>query len=293
MPMLELEGLATGASFVGRGLKAVGKKLTEETALKNAYKYNPWANKGDIGYTDLMRIQQKNAVPLSQLARENKLFPSWLNSEENARKFAEREKHFGEWFTKDKTDLDWYKQDREFRDPEIINIKVPNDILDIYNVNNVPSAKSLSRAYDREFIIPKELQNEFKPNWLTGYQKYPTVHSDINRLNADNIRSIVDLHDDISKGQGNYNFGVYPFRKDPRYVLKIDDVASSKILNPNAKAITDLPEIMRNINSSNIAKVHRDVDFTGKKLPLSHKKYKFKKIFYLFISTSTTAVFLY
>lgn len=154
--------------FAGTGdlINNLGNKY-----LPNAYKLNPFANKGTEGFTDLMRIQQKGDVPLSVLAKNKKLSPSWMNSEQAVKTFEEREKHFGEWFTKDKTDLDWYKADREFSNPEIINLKVPNYLLDKYSVKNIPTANKLSRASDREFVIPKSEQNNFKPNWLRGYKQ--------------------------------------------------------------------------------------------------------------------------
>ena len=139
--------------------------------LPNAYKVNPFANKGENGYMDLMRIQEKNGVPLAQLAREGRLFPTWLNNEETAIKLGEKEKHFGEWFTNDKSDIDWYMNDRQFKNPEIINLKVPNNVVNKYSVNNISTAKKLSSAHDREFIIPKAEQDNFKPDWLRGYTK--------------------------------------------------------------------------------------------------------------------------
>jgi len=44
-PMIDAEMIASAAPLVRKGVKAVGKYLTEETALKNAYRINPWAEK--------------------------------------------------------------------------------------------------------------------------------------------------------------------------------------------------------------------------------------------------------
>jgi hypothetical protein len=44
---LIMEGGLAAGKFVGKGAKAAGKYLTEETALKNAYKVNPFAFKAD------------------------------------------------------------------------------------------------------------------------------------------------------------------------------------------------------------------------------------------------------
>ena len=106
---------------------------------------------------DLWRIQEKNARPMSDLATEGKLGAMFKN-EKAIKHFKDREEHFGQWFTKDKADLDWYKKDREFANPEIINLKVPKSKLDNYSNYN----KSLSSAPDREFVIPYDQQSLYK-----------------------------------------------------------------------------------------------------------------------------------
>ena len=90
------------------------------------------------------------------LAKEGKIHPAF-NTPEILKRKANEEKYFGEWFTKDKNDLDWYKKDREFKDPEIIQLNVPKTRLKEFQNYD----KTLSRAPDREFIVPKNLQKEF------------------------------------------------------------------------------------------------------------------------------------
>jgi hypothetical protein len=94
---------------------------------------------------------------MSELAAEGKLGKHFQN-EKAINHFKDREEHFGQWFTKDKNDFDFYKADREFNDPEIINLKVPASKLKQYNQYN----KSLSRAPDREFVVPFEEQELYK-----------------------------------------------------------------------------------------------------------------------------------
>ena len=106
---------------------------------------------------DLWRIQERNAEPMAQLAAEGKLGKHFQN-EKAINHFKDREEHFGQWFTKDKNDFDFYKADREFNDPEVINLKVPKSKLEQYNQYN----KSLSRAPDREFVVPFEEQELYK-----------------------------------------------------------------------------------------------------------------------------------
>jgi len=105
---------------------------------------------------DLWRIQEKGARPMSELAAEGKLGKHFQN-EKAIKHFKDREEHFGQWFTKDKKDFDFYKADREFTNPEILNLKVPKSELEKYTNFN----KSLSRAPEREFVVPLEDQKRF------------------------------------------------------------------------------------------------------------------------------------
>jgi LAS superfamily LD-carboxypeptidase LdcB len=106
---------------------------------------------------DLWRIQEKNGKTFAQLAEEGKINPLFNNPATLAKK-AEEEKYFGQWFTKDKNDFNFYKADREFTNPEIINLKIPKSKLEQYSQYD----KSLSRAPDREFVIPFEEQKLYK-----------------------------------------------------------------------------------------------------------------------------------
>ena len=109
---------------------------------------------------DLYRIQEKSGKTFAQLAAENKI-PKAFNTPKVLAQKANEEKYFGQWFTKDKADLDWYMKDRDFVDPEIINLKVPKSKLNRYSNYD----KSLSRAPDREFVVPLNEQGLYKqPN---------------------------------------------------------------------------------------------------------------------------------
>ena len=124
----------------------------------------------------LWRIQEKGAKPTAQLAKEGKLGKHFQN-EQSIKHFNDREKHFGEWFTNDKKDLDWYTKDREFLNPEIIELNVPKSKLKNYQNYD----KSLSRASDREFVIPLSEQKNYYanggpiPNYRDGGETDPPV----------------------------------------------------------------------------------------------------------------------
>ena len=134
-------------NLVGAGLLTKGRGLSKAASA---------ANKTD-DLVDLWRIQEKGSRKTADLASEGKLGPLF-NNPDAIKHFEGREKHFGEWFTKDKTDLDFYKSDREFTDPEIINLKVPQSKLKEFQNYD----KSLSRAPDREFVIPQDQQSVYR-----------------------------------------------------------------------------------------------------------------------------------
>jgi len=117
---------------------------------------------------DLYRIQEKGAKTFAERAAEGNI-PKYFNTPEVLARKAEEEKYFGQWFTNDKNDLDWYKGDREFDNPEIINLKIPKSKISQYQNYD----KTLSRAPDREFVIPHDEQKLYKKKnggWLNKYK---------------------------------------------------------------------------------------------------------------------------
>jgi hypothetical protein len=187
------------ADDVGRALSK-GRNATTRTPLKNAWKLNtpkklmrsaeiPKVSSLD-DVVDLYRVQERNAKTFQQLADEGKLNKAFNNPQTLARK-AEEEKYFGQWFTNNKKDLDFYIADREFLDPEIINLKIPRSELSKYSNYD----KTLSRAPDREFVIPLSEQqkyintpkNSFKSEidwgkWNADTPKYPELMNEYNAI---------------------------------------------------------------------------------------------------------------
>ena len=141
-----------------QGLRTSGKLLTTQTPLKGVGKQ---LSKDEL--IKLYRIQEKEGKTFAQLAEEGKI-PKVFNNPETIAKKTGEEKYFGEWFTTDKADLDWYAKDREFTNPEIIELQVPKSKLSEYQNYD----KSLSRAPDREFVIPKSEQAGYRLNQSSG-----------------------------------------------------------------------------------------------------------------------------
>jgi hypothetical protein len=149
-------------SGIGKGVVSGAKDLSKFLGSKKVPLELPGSPNAGITsnvdeLVDLWRIQEKNGKTFAQLAEERKINPLFNNPATLAKK-AEEEKYFGQWFTKDKNDFDFYKADREFTNPEIINLKVPKSKLEQYSQYD----KSLSRAPDREFVIPFKEQELYK-----------------------------------------------------------------------------------------------------------------------------------
>jgi hypothetical protein len=125
---------------------------------------------------DLYRIQNKDAKTFKQQAEDGTLH-RFFNNPKTLEKKANEEKYFGQWFTNDKQDLDWYLRDREFNNPEYLHLQVPKKDLDNYNIKNFDS--ELSRAPEREFILPQNLIDRAKKyDNINQFQQGGTQYTD-------------------------------------------------------------------------------------------------------------------
>jgi hypothetical protein len=142
-------------------------KYLKEFSASEAKVYKPHWLKGytedkslsQVPMTSLYRIQGKDAKPFAQLAQEGKVHKAFNTPSVLERK-ANEEKHFGQWFTNDIEDINWYRKDREFTkdNSDLIELSVPTSELSKYKNYD----QSLSRAPDREFVIPQEFHDKYK-----------------------------------------------------------------------------------------------------------------------------------
>jgi hypothetical protein len=205
-PMIDAEMIASAAPLVGKGAKAAGKYLTEETALRNAYKINPRAIKENpemflyrarpvgqdpnINMAAQLRAKEAAGEPLKWYQK------NLMNPQTDPRILA-REKYYGQWFEKDPSRLDFYvnPDTRNFADNDVIEIlrkKLPKSEAHKLNVSQFDDAKILSASPETEFILPKDAvgsaerfpesswqqliqqDKEFNtPHWLRGYKEVP------------------------------------------------------------------------------------------------------------------------
>jgi hypothetical protein len=85
-----MEGGMAAGKFVGKGAKAAGKYLTEETALKNAYKLNPYAFKPTEGmmYRGLGKEGMEDAVQSGMFRAKQNVTPTSIGNFNTTRQFS-------------------------------------------------------------------------------------------------------------------------------------------------------------------------------------------------------------
>jgi len=225
-PLLPLEigtGVSLAPDLIELGLKGAqgafkaGKKLSRGLTVDDVPLELPGSpNQEEL--VDLWRIQEREARPMSELAAEGKLGKHFQN-EKAIKHFKDREEHFGQWFTKDKNDFDFYNADREFIDPEIINLKVPASKLESYSQYN----KSLSRAPEREFVVPFEEQSLYRQS-----DDVSDSASAVDNIDYSNVNNFDELEQRLNKeGYTISNTDMYN-RPGGRYNRPGSDIDPSK-----------------------------------------------------------------
>ena len=139
-----------------------------------------------------------------------------------------------------------------------------------------------TKAYDpRNFDV-----YEGVPHWWKGYQQAkitnrtpavpeasvkPTLLPE--EITAENLPRIVNLGEDVARGEGGYNFGIYPFIEDPNILLKIADPSAFGRVLGESNVFTGLVDKLKDVNDPLIAKIIREYDLTKKgiQLPLYPK----------------------
>jgi len=178
-PMIDAEMIASAAPLLRKGIKAAGKYLTEETALRNAYKYNPWAEKlinanksyrvagldalEDFQNTGVLRSVQQGVPEGASLTERAMSRPTGFPSFQKG--YADMRYAPKEGAVIFETDLPTFKRGE---------------------INPVTGFKIKGRHYAHRVIDPKtgatlaEIPaanvKAFgdKPDWLTGYKEVPT-----------------------------------------------------------------------------------------------------------------------
>jgi hypothetical protein len=198
-----------------------GKYLTEETALKNAYKLNPIATKETPFVTmyrtqkpgqteeiaELIGLQKKaNEIGLQNLSTNDKIRLSQFQSRPN----------IGQGFDTDLTTVNYYgdsniRGTRGYTEtPEVLRVTVPREQAELFNVKNFPEYTKQSTKRT-EHILPMDMVQQAekfsfddlarlrkeedllnpKPHWLKGYPQQlpgsPNITSSVDDVGESNI----------------------------------------------------------------------------------------------------------
>ena len=225
----------------------VGQFLTERTPLKYTYKINPWAFKPQEGmmYRGIGQEGFEDALESGVFRSKQNVEPIYFPGT-NFRASKEFSKAY---FTPNFETASRYGQGY---------------------VAEVPlTASDWGRRYGRQTWsqiarrdIPVNEGRILQKDWLMGYKEAPTVYRDINSINASNLGKYLNLSDDVSRGEGAYNLGVYPFKRDPRFLFKVG-TNTSNFSQVMPKITDDIVELTKDLNPSQYAKIFRSVDLSG------------------------------
>ena len=150
-----------------KGAKALGKFATEETALKNAYKLNPWAFKADSkmgyrmlgkeGFEDALNTGVLRAKPIPNQPSEGISLTRNTNRNPNTGKMqgALDRPYFADGFVDQRYASDYMAA---------VN-KAKNNLM------KIPTHKGI--ATPQAGSIPLENATLYKKNWLQGYKEVP------------------------------------------------------------------------------------------------------------------------
>ena len=189
-------------------LKAAAKYATEKTALKNAYKLNPYAVKENPSMY-LYRAQPRNfdisnneLEQLKNISNPKFYHKEYLRRLEQDPEYIARTKSYGQWFDKNPERMPFYIQKNGEDGPvDILRIKLDRAKANAYNVSATNEMTGLpkyaleskiSLNNPTEFILPKNLidraikvdsellpelierDKKFNtPDWLKGYKEVP------------------------------------------------------------------------------------------------------------------------
>jgi hypothetical protein len=239
--------LAYGVGKLGaRYLPQLGEYLTTQTPLKNTYKINPWAFKGREGFK--YRGLGEEGV---QDALESGVFRAKQNVEPFRISGFDIAKRFDKAYYSPK-----FNTAAQYGDGFIA--EVPELATTWKNRYNKSNWSQIAKT-DIPVLEGRILQKD----WLRGYKEMPTVYRDVNRIDRSNLGKYLDLSADISGGQGAYNLGIYPFKRDPRFLFKVGVNNSGVFSQMMPKMTDDIVQLTKDLDPSQYAKVYRNISLTG------------------------------
>lgn len=248
---------------VNQGARTAGNYLTTQTPLRNAYKINPFAEKlrnpnksyrvaGLDAYEDFIESGVlRSKTPMSQpgmsMAEKMKLrttgFPSFQKG------FADL------YYLRNKPGVVFETSLPTYRRGEI-NPVTGEIIKGRHYAHRVIDPKTGKTLYSIPAFDVKVF--ETTPHWLKGYKEVPTVYSDIRNMNSKNFGKYIDFLNDVSMGEGAHNLGIYPMKRDQRFLFKVS--ADRKRLGLDGYEPEDMVELTKDLDPSVFSRVYKNIE---------------------------------
>jgi len=242
-------------------VSGVGEYLTTRTPLKNAWKLNPYAYKqqADMMYRGIGQEGFQDAIDAGYLRSKQNVEPSYYKNLNMSKKFGKNT-----YFSPNVSTAIQYG--------EGVVAAIPRSSARW--ISRYPRQGANSWSQFTQSQIPTEIVEFYKPHWLKRLtpiknpvtpKTYPTIWSDLQGMTPTNVGEVLDLPGNISNDIGGFNYGVFPTKKNPNIVVKLENLNRYKnIVDPNASIQSGLPELMRDITSPNISKSYMDIDLSNR-----------------------------
>ena len=238
-----------------------GRYLTTQTPLRNAWKLNPYAYKqqADMMYRGVGREGFQDAIEAGYLRSKQNVEPSYYRNLNMSKQFGKNT-----YFSPNVETAIQYG--------EGIVAAIPRSSAKW--ASRYPRQGPNSWSQFTQSQIPTEMVEFYKPHWLKRLSSiqnpvtpktYPTIWSDLQGMTPANVGEVLDLPGNISNDTGLFNYGVFPIKKNPNILVKLENLNRYKeFVDPNASIQSDLPALMRDITNPNIAKSYMDIDLSNR-----------------------------
>lgn len=240
----------------------IGNFLTTQTPLKNAWKLNPFAYKQqpDMMYRGIGQAGLEDAAKVGYLRSNANVEPYMVKGLDLSKRFGKNV-----YFSPNLSTAEQYGQG--------VIAAVPRSAGKWIARYPRQGANSWSQFTQTQF--PTEMVEFYKPHWLKRLapiqnpvtpRTFPTIWEDLRGLNAQNVNEILDVSENLSD-KGLFNYGVYPTKKNPNILVKVENLKKLRsMIDPDAAIESGLPKLMSDINDPSISKSLMDVDLSNKNL---------------------------
>ena len=270
-------GATKAIPFVSKSAKAAGKYLTEETALKNAYKLNPSAIKENpemfLYRAEPSSFNSQSTIDFMKqqvaVGKEKPWYKATIKSyEEGHPKLMAQNDFHGQWLEKDPARLDWYLNSSDKVDAgtpmSIFRTKIPTSEATKYSVANNTKANVISASPNTEFVMPRNIIEQGEkfpesswqqliaedkafntPHWSQGYKQVPKELS--GSSNASSLLERINLERQGVKTKSNV---IKENIQDGNFKITSRSTPNKGLVNVNIESPTGSIQATRNPDGS-------------------------------------------